>query len=248
MSANYCVVIPTFNHYSYLDTLVSGILRQGLAVFVIDDGSEDPAKTHISSLLEDEKGVTLKRIEINSGKGVAVSEALRLAKQNGFTHAIQIDSDGQYQANQITGLIEASRIHPESVISGFRSYSSMPPNRRYGRMATDVWVWINTLSFTIKDSMCGLRLYPLDQSIKLIEAAKIKPRMEFDTDILVKLYWNGLDIQHVSVIAGYNDCIESRFDLLNDNLRISLMHATHFFGMLRRLPLLLYRKLRKRNG
>jgi hypothetical protein len=37
----------------------------------------------------------------------------------------------------------------------------VPKGRLYGRYATHVWIWINTLSFEIRDSMCGYRVYPL---------------------------------------------------------------------------------------
>ena len=41
-------------------------------------------------------------------------EAIRL----GFTHAIQIDADGQHDFNDIPKFLEASRLNPEAMILG----------------------------------------------------------------------------------------------------------------------------------
>ena len=47
--------------------------------------------------------------------------------------------------------------------------ASVPKGRLYGRYLTHVWVWINTVSFAIRDSMCGFRVYPLPPVLRLID-------------------------------------------------------------------------------
>ena len=85
-------------------------------------------------------------------------------------------------------LLEEARRHPDAVISGEAIYdSSVPRSRRYGRYLTHVWVWINTLSFDIRDSMCGLRVYPLAATCAIWRAHRIGQRMDFDTEIMVRL-------------------------------------------------------------
>ncbi len=108
-------------------------------------------------------------------------------------------------------------------------------------MITDFWVWINTLSFTIKDSMCGYRLYPLAETMPLISDTAVGQRMDFDTDILVRLYWRGIAVEQLETRIHYHHDGVSHFDMLRDNLRISKMHTRLFFGMLVRLPVLMAR-------
>lgn len=241
MNTEYCVVVPVYNHYKCLESLTEKLKSLGLFIFLVDDGSEAPAKEAIEKICADDSLIECTRLESNKGKGFAVCKALQLAQTKGFSYAIQIDGDGQYSPDSIYDFIERSKKYPDAVVSGQRNYASMPKSRRYGRMVTDLWVWINTISLQIKDSMCGYRLYPLEQSVALIKNANIKHRMEFDTDILVKLYWSGLDVEHVLLDVDYSEDITSNFNLFRDNARISAMHAGHFFGMLKRIGTLVTR-------
>lgn len=238
----YCVLIPVFNHHDQIEDIVRSLAQLNLKSFVIDDGSDLYCREILEEISKENESLTLFRLVRNRGKGVAVCKGLRLAKAEGYTHAIQVDSDGQYEVAQIKRFIEESERFPLVVVSGQRKYSDMPGSRRYGRMVTDLWVWINTLSFSIRDSMCGYRLYPVNTTIELIDAYEIRERMAFDTDIMVKLFWRGMQVRHVPVNVKYGEEILSHFDLLKDNLQISRMHTAHFFGMIKRIPKLLFRE------
>jgi hypothetical protein len=116
----------------------------------------------------------------------------------------------------------------------------------YARYLTHIFVWINTLSLDIKDSMCGFRLYPLDAVMELVGHQPIGHRMNFDTDILVRLYWQGLDVINLPTRVTYPSDGVSHFRLFLDNVLITRMHTILFFGMLLRFPVLLTRKIWKR--
>jgi hypothetical protein len=111
---------------------------------------------------------------------------------------------------------------------------------------THVWVWINTLSRQIKDSMCGFRVYPLAPIIALDQRQKLGARMNFDIEVLVRLYWDGLEIINIHTPVSYPSDGVSHFRGLLDNFLISRMHTTLFFGMLLRLPMLIARNRRAR--
>jgi hypothetical protein len=131
------------------------------------------------------------------------------------------------------------------VISGYPVYDeSVPAIRFYCRYLTHVWVWINTLSLQIRDSMCGFRVYPVAPVIALAARQKIGARMNFDTDIIVRLYWEGLDVVNLPTRVSYPSDGVSHFRVWLDNVLITRMHATLFFGMLLRMPKLLMRKWR----
>lgn len=241
-SPNVCIIIPVYNHAERIESICAAIAQKGMHCYLIDDGSEKNCAAVLQGIAQKENLVKLIRLEPNQGKGVAVCRGLQQAHTDGFTHALQIDADGQHDLSYADQFLSLAQQFPNAVISGSRPYQELPPKRRYGRMVTDVWVWIHTLSLSIKDSMCGYRLYPLHETAQLLQRAKIGKRMDFDTDILVKLYWQGLAVKHVTIAVAYEDDITSHFNLLHDNIRVSKMHTKLFFGMLWRLPKLLIRK------
>jgi hypothetical protein len=118
----------------------------------------------------------------------------------------------------------------------------VPRSRLYGRYATHVWVWINTLSLDIRDSMCGFRMYPLASLLPLLERTRIGARMDFDSDVIVRLHWRGVPVRNQPTRVTYPQDGISHFRLWRDNVRISALHARLFVGMLWRSPLLLWRK------
>jgi len=64
-------------------------------------------------------------------------------------------------------------------------------------------VWINTLSFDIPDSMCGLRVYPLSIVLPAIASDPPGNRMDFDVEVLVRLHWNGVRMRWIPTRVGY---------------------------------------------
>jgi len=120
--------------------------------------------------------------------------------------------------------------------------ASVPKKRLYGRQFTNLWIWINNLSLSIADGMCGFRCYPLTAVDELLKSVSLGQRMDFDIDIVVRLYWQGLDIVNISTDVQYPVDGVSHFNMLQDNLLISGKHAQLFFGMLCRFPKLLLRK------
>lgn len=239
-----CAVIPVYNHGEAVTAVVEGVLAHGLPCILVDDGSEAGCAAVLDDLSRRD-GVSLVRLAQNEGKGGAMIAGFRTASRLGYTHALQIDADGQHDTDDIPGFLELAAAHPDAVICGCPIYDdSVPKARLYGRYITHVWVWINTLSLDIRDSMCGFRVYPLDSTAALIDAEHIGRRMDFDTEILVRLYWRGVGIVNSLTHVTYPSDGVSHFRALADNVLISRMHARLFFGMLWRLPHLLWRRLR----
>ncbi|NOJ04031.1 glycosyltransferase family 2 protein [Vibrio splendidus] len=240
-SYNACFLIPCFNHGATMPTVVSSLLKFELPIIIVDDGSELATKQFLTPLA-DNPNVTLVTLEQNQGKGGAVKAGIKRAQEIGFSHTIQIDADGQHDLDALPALIEASQTKPQRLISGQPVYDdSVPKARLYGRYATHIWVWIETLSLSIKDSMCGFRAYPINQTQTVLDKYDVGSRMDFDIEILVRLYWEGCDIDFVETRVIYPENGISHFDALWDNVKISWMHTRLFFGMLPRAPKLIAR-------
>lgn len=243
-----CAVIPVYNHEGAIGAVTARLLAHGLHCVLVDDGSTAPCARVLDDIAAAEPSrVTLVRLAVNQGKGAAVMAGIARAAALGYTHALQIDADGQHDTGDVPRFLAEARQRPDAVICGHPVYDeSVPKARLYGRYATHIWVWINTLSFDIRDSMCGFRVYPLAPLAALAARRRLGRRMNFDTDVLVRLYWQGVTIVNVPTRVKYPEDGVSHFLVWRDNVLISGMHTALFFGMLSRIPLLLARKWRKR--
>lgn len=239
-----CVVIPVYNHEHAIGQVVAEVRRQHYPCILVNDGSSDACRIVLESLAASDE-VILVNLAQNGGKGAAVSAGLREALRRGFTHAIQIDADGQHDLQDLARFADAARECPDHLVSGFPRYdASIPKSRLYGRYLTHVWVWINTLSLQIKDSMCGFRAYPLARIVPLLDSSHLGQRMDFDPEILVQAHWQGIPMRWLETRVTYPLDGVSHFDAWRDNVLISKMHAKLFFLMLARLPRILARRWR----
>ncbi len=239
-----CAVIPVYNHERQLPAVVQQLLSSGLPCVLVDDASS-PACAAAMARLAEQESVSLLRLAANQGKGGAVMAGLRAAARLGFSHALQVDADGQHDLHNLAEFLAQARQAPQTLICGYPQYdASVPKGRLYARYLTHVWVWINSLSLNIRDSMCGFRLYPLAPTLRLIDSVSLGTRMDFDTEILVRLSWRNQPMHWLPIRVHYPEDGVSHFRLLEDNLLISKMHAKLFFGMLGRAPLIVWRRWR----
>ncbi len=248
MPTKHCFIIPCYQHSATLEKILEELKKFQLKVFVVNDGSDSNHSQVIKSVCSKFDFAELLVHSTNMGKGCAVKSGFRAAYAQGYTHGIQIDSDGQHDLGKVEELLTLSRKFPYDLISGRPLYDqSVPKGRLYGRYVTHIWVWIETLSFKLKDSMCGFRSYPLKSTVKILDKVPVGKGMDFDTEIMVRLYWEGVNTQFIFVPVIYPENGISHFNVWRDNVLISKMHTKLFFGMLLRLPLLLWRKVFSKN-
>lgn len=237
------IVVPYYDHPQALPVTVAALKAFSLPCWIVDDGSSPAAQQVAQRLAAQEKDwLRLLTHATNQGKGAAVLTGCRALQQAGCTHAIQIDADGQHNFADIPALLTAANKRPEALVLGQPQYDeSVPKSRLYGRYLTHVWVWINTLSFDIRDAMCGFRVYPLDALLTLVRTQRVGLRMDFDVEIAVRLHWRATPVVTVPTQVRYPMDGLSHFRLWRDNALIAWMHTRLFFGMLVRLPWLLTR-------
>ncbi|MES2488216.1 MAG: glycosyltransferase family 2 protein [Pseudomonadota bacterium] len=240
-----CIVIPFYNHEGAIERTLASIKSAGLPCWLVDDGSDERCTTVLEALAARETSwLHLIRYRPNAGKGQAVMVGCAAASREGFTHALQLDADGQHDVADIPKLLDLAQANPTALITGVPIYDdSVPRGRLYGRYITHFWVWIHTLSFQIKDSMCGYRVYPLASTLNIWNTQYIGRRMDFDIEIMVRMFWAGTSVLSVPTKVTYPVDGVSHFNMTRDNLRISWMHTKLFFGMLVRLPRLLWQRL-----
>lgn len=239
-----CALVPVYNHPGTIADVCTMLETLGLPVVLVDDGSDDACRRELDRLAA--QGHHLVRLAENRGKGAAVRAGLRQAEHLGYSHALQVDADGQHRGEDLPAFLATMHKAPRTLVIGHPRYDdSVPKARFYGRYATHVWVWINTLSLQIRDTMCGVRLYPVAPLNRLLARHACGDRMTFDTEVLVRWFWAGGALRNQPVHVHYPADGVSHFAPWRDSLQISAMHTRLFFGMLLRLPRLLARRSRR---
>jgi glycosyltransferase involved in cell wall biosynthesis len=239
-----CAVIPVYNHERAVGRVLAAVCAAGLPCILVDDGSAAGCARELERLAATMTDTQLLSLKPNRGKGFAVIAGFRAAAGRGYTHALQIDADGQHTLADIPRFVAEARAYPQALVCGRPVFdASMPWVRRYGRYLTHALVWLDTLSFSIPDSLCGFRIYPLAAVIRLADEEHIGARMEFDVEIIVRLYWRQLALRWIPTRVTYPLDGVSHFRLLRDNARMVALQTRLVLGMLLRLPRLLRRKL-----
>jgi len=237
MSLNICIVIPFYNHKNTIKKTVTDLIALNLFCIIVDDGSDHETQHVLKSLVDSQTQCCSHRFANNRGKGSAVMKGLNIAKDMGFTHALQVDADGQHNLQDIPAFINSAKNTPEAIICGQPVFDdSIPKIRKFSRGITHFWVGVETLTLHPIDSMCGFRLYPLTSINTIINHCQIGQRMDFDTDMLVRSIWSAIPVKLLPTNVIYPEDGVSHFHYWQDNLLMIRMHIKLVFGMLFRLP------------
>lgn len=228
-----CAVVPTYDNPSTIAATVRA-LRQHLAtVVVVDDASHGPGRAACDAL----DGAVVVRHARNQGKGGAVQTGLRAARRLGFTHALQVDADGQHDLADVPRFLAASAARPDALVLGAPLFdASVPRARLHGRKVTVVCARLETWGLNvIDDPMCGFRVYPLAPAARVLTPGR---RMDYDIEIAVRLAWKGVPVVNLPTRVRYLSRAEggvSSFRLVQDNVRISWLHTRLLAGAAARL-------------
>lgn len=239
MSFRPCIVIPTYNNPLTIRGVVEEARTVLADVIVVDDGGDEGAKAVLQRIEEDGLAQVVYRAR-NGGKGAAVKSGFTAARAAGFTHALQIDGDGQHDLDVLPEFLERARLSPTALVIAYPSYNeTVPKHRLIARKFTNFWVNLEVGGEGIVyDAMVGVRVYPLD----IVEQLPVRGnRMDFDVEIAVRYAWSGFPIQNLPVPVRYLAEEEggvSHFRVFEDNLRFSLLHSrlcmTRMWLLLRR--------------
>jgi len=240
-------IIPVYRHGRTVCPIAEQLASMDLPVILVDDGNEIETKNLLAECAAKTHGIVLVRLEKNTGKGGAFSIGLQKAKELGLTHVLQIDADGQQDISKVKFFLDESAANPTKVICGFPEFDNTAPMYRIkGRKISTFWAAIVTLSMDLKDVHCGLRVYPVDASLRITKGFLFDKRMGFDLEILIRLYWNNVLPVFHPVKITYPQGGLSNFRMVRDNIRVSWAFTRLFVGMLFRFPLLITRKIKQR--
>jgi glycosyltransferase involved in cell wall biosynthesis len=239
------LVIPCYDHGPALRGVVDALAHLRLPGLVVDDGSGAETRAALAALAVRHPWLEVHRHESNRGKGGALATGYRLAAARGATHALQLDADGQHDVADVPRFLDAMQKQPDALVLGVPLFdASVPKSRLYGRQISRALVWLFTLSFDVRDPLCGFRGVPLEPTLRLLERVRLGERMDFDPELAVRLVWDGLDVVSVPTRVRYPEGGLSHFDVVADDLRLAWLYARLGAGLVRRAPGLLARRRR----
>ncbi|WP_420829412.1 glycosyltransferase [Nannocystis pusilla] len=95
-----CALIPTFDNPRTVRDVVLRVKAHLPDVVVIDDGSGPEGRAAVEAI--GAEGLAhVRRRPHNGGKGAAVKTGFQFAHELGYTHALQVDADGQHDLGDI---------------------------------------------------------------------------------------------------------------------------------------------------
>lgn len=208
-------LVPVYRHLRQLPKLLRRLNDTGLPVLLIDDGNPD---------WSDFPGTQVIHHPQNLGKGVAIVSGLKWAQEHGYTHAVQIDADGQHDVDDALGLLRLAEQNPLALVCGYPVFGSdAPAARSKGRKITRFFIWQET-GIKGEDGMCGCRVYPVAAALEVLRRARSR-RMGFDIEAVVLWLWSGRPWLKGSVRVAYPDDGFSNFRMLRDNLGFFALHS-----------------------
>jgi glycosyltransferase involved in cell wall biosynthesis len=224
-SLRVCAVIPTFDNPRTIAAVARRVREHIADVVVVDDGSGPEGRAAVEALAASGEVVAVHRAR-NGGKGAAVLDGLHKASELGFTHALQIDADGQHDPSDIPRMLDAATHEPDALVLAAPVFDdTAPKSRLVGRKITVFWTDLEVGRGVITDPMCGLRVYPVARALAVPVVGR---RMEFDIEIAVRMAWAGAPVVNLPVKVAYLPAAQggvSHFRMFEDNVRISWMHT-----------------------
>jgi glycosyltransferase involved in cell wall biosynthesis len=246
-STSHLVLIPSYNSGTKVYETVAQARSHWNPVWVVVDGSTDGTAAVLQNMAIRDDGLRVWVLPQNQGKGAAVLYGLDQAAQQGFTHALCMDSDGQHPANLIEAFMKCSQATPAAMVLGVPVFdASAPVLRVQGRKISNWWANLETLWAGIGDSLYGFRVYPVDPLRSVMRGQRWMRRFDFDPEAAVRLCWGGVLPVNLPAPVKYLQAHEggvSHFNYRRDNLLLTWMHIRLMAGFMLRLPMLMMRKL-----
>jgi glycosyltransferase involved in cell wall biosynthesis len=228
---NPCVGIPIYDHGSTIERVVSELEKFDVPCLIVDDGSHEQTREVLDRIEARWPWVEVIHHDENRGRGAALRTAYHAALDRGFSHLVQIDADGQHCSADIPRMLDAANASPGALVLGAPIFDDDAPwARLQGRKLSQGIVWLQTLSFAVRDPLCGFRCIPLEPTVEVLSRKRTGDRMDFDPELIIRLVRAGLPVVNVPTEVSYPESGISHFRMVEDNLRIAWAYIRLLFA------------------
>jgi len=208
---NTCVIIPTYNESRAIAGLVNQVIKLGLEVIIIDDGSTDDTVKIAAAC-----GAKVLANQRNMGKGASLIKGYNFVLQQGFDAVISMDGDGQHSPDDLLAFIQKARNSQSALIVGNRMemIKGMPGLRLITNFLMSKFISLIVKQY-IPDTQCGFRLVKKELLARMDLSTS---KYETESEVLIKAAHLGFKIESIPIKTIYSGQ-KSRINPLVDTLR-----------------------------
>jgi glycosyltransferase involved in cell wall biosynthesis len=192
------ITIPAYNEENTISNVLKEIPRKidgidTIEVLLIDDGSTDNTVKKAVENGVDEVIVH----KVNKGLGASFKDGIDSALEKVADIIVNIDADGQYNATQISDLIQPILDGKADIVLGWRdinNLSHMPKSKKLGnRLAS--WITRRLSGLPLKDAQTGFRAFSKEAAIRL----NLYGKYTYTQETLIQASYKGLQIEQIPV-------------------------------------------------
>jgi glycosyltransferase involved in cell wall biosynthesis len=193
-------VVPAYQAEASVAAVVQGLQHElgagvDAPIVVVDDGSSDA-----TGECAERAGARVVRHRQNLGKGSALISGFKALAELGADAAVCVDADGQHPPSEAVRLArhEAAR---EALVLGVRDLvlAGAPKKNRFSNGFSNRFLSF-ALGRTLSDTQCGLRRYPLPETLALGGRAS---GYAFEAEVILRAARLGWQIVEVPVRVIY---------------------------------------------
>ncbi len=181
------VVIPIYNEARTVVEVIAGPRPHPVDVLVVDDGSADDGGARAAAA-----GAEVLRLDPNRGKGIALQEGFRVARERGYRSVVTIDGDMEHDPAELPAILDALDAGYDMVV-GQRDVFRSGVRRAINRFAN---FWYRQIDPRITDTICGYRGFRAEVFDDLFVPER---GFEFEQIVLLEGYRRGLTVTFVPV-------------------------------------------------
>lgn len=153
------VVLPAFNEEKTIKDVISELIRLGVNLIVVDDGSSDSTYQVTMDFVRNHPSqISLYRHPINRGLGATLKTGIEAAYLHGANIIVTFDADGQHHSQDIPPICLPIIRGEADVVIGKRNFNEMPFSKKFGNVVMNI-ITIIFYGKDVEDSQSGLRAF-----------------------------------------------------------------------------------------
>lgn len=171
---------------------------------MVDDGSSDRTRE-----MAEEAGARVVSHAVNSGVGAAMATGVEYALRAGADLAVNIDADGQFDAQEIVKVIQPVLAGKADMVVGDRFADGQPenmPSVKYQGNRMMNWFVSRLAGRKFSDVSCGFRAYSREALLNL----NLFGKFTYTQETFLDMQFKGLRVIQIPVSVKYFDGRKSR--------------------------------------
>lgn len=210
------VVVPAYNEEKTIAKVIEDLMKMGLEIVVVDDGSNDDTYNIVESIIKEKKHGLLCRHLLNRGLGAALRTGIEAALMEDPDVIVTFDADGQHDPQDILNVSRPIVNGEADVVIGERNFKEMPSSKKFGNEVMNIITMI-FYGIKVKDSQSGLRAF----NKKAAETIIINARdYGVSSEIIGEVKRHDLKLKEVPIKTIYTDYSMTKGTNTSEGLKI----------------------------